>query len=549
MIIKQADGTYERSAPADQRRLLNYVGAATVYAFFLLVSVAVLYPVLRTSLTWRLRHDSPFMLYMGYLMEHFNYVPYRDFFDVNMLGTYLSYQYLGRYFGFTDHGMHVADLMLLGILAVILALMLWRLGLRVVWAAFLLFSLSYLLEGSSMTLQRDYLVLFPVGLGIALAVGLPGFAPTRRALLAGFCFSAAAAIKPHVAIGLLPVLIYLASEQSSGERGWRSWSLAFLRNGAHAALGGILPVIAVVGYLLHNGALHDFMDSALHYVPLYAELTERHELLSPEARRRYVMANTLAMGGLWPQIVMGFIGLGAGFGNTRLDAGKLRIVSLLAMLIMAYAVYPAITGQFWQYHYLPFVFFLSISASLVFMPHPHGTPWQKRLIPLLMVLLVCCYLFKPQNGFRPLYHYQAAAPPKGGRVEAVTDYLKQNMRPGDTVQPLDWVSGGMLQAMLYAGAKPATEFLCYFHFFHHVDTPYIRALRVRFMESLSNARPRFIIKWVPDAAGWIKPGPRTAMTFPEVDEYIARHYEQKQAGNEYIIYERNAVRESGVSGS
>lgn len=537
-----ANGKREDEPVAVPTQRTGYLGAGVVYAFLLAASGLVLYPALRDSLAWRLSHDTPFMLYMGYIVERFGMIPYRDFFDVNMLGSYLSYQWIGRVFGFTDAGLHRADLALLGVLTLIVGLMLWRLGLRCVWAAMLLFALLYLRDGPTMTLQRDYLALFPATLGVALATGLPWFHAQWRAFFSGICFAAAAAIKPHMAIGLLPVVIYLASDQALPEDGFKARARLFFWCSVQAGLGGALVVLAYVGYLVYYGALGHFLDSALAYVPLYAEMTGKHELLPAEARRMYVLDGFLNFGGRWSTLLLGFIGLGAGFANTRLSSSAARIVSLLAMLVVAYAVYPAITGQFWNYHYLPLVLFLSLAGGMAFMPYAHDTPWQKVWIPIVMVLVVCAHLFQPHRDFRSLQGIHSQGP-KLARVDAIASYLKENLRPGDTVQPLDWVDGGMLHAMLYADARPATEFLCYFHFFHHIDTPYIQDLRKRFMVSLDRAKPRFVIEWIPNTAGWVRPGPRVAKDFPEVEAYLAEHYDQSQKGREYVIHERKPAME------
>ncbi len=529
-----------------KRTVSSIIESLLVYGFLLLTTVTVLYPVLRASLSWRLKHDPPFMIYMSYIMERFNMIPYRDFFDVNMLGSYISYQMIGKVFGFTDAGYHRGDVALLLVLMVITAGILWRFGFRAVWAAGLIWGLVYMREGAAMTLQRDYLAVFPMALGLGAAVGLPRVSPQWRALLAGIGFGFAASIKPHMVLGLIPVILYLAEEESINTPGWRARFIALFWNGFQAGLGAMLPVLAYVGYLVYHGALGPFLDSAFNYVPLYAEMTGGHALLEPAARRAYVIDEFFQMGGRWQLLLIGFIGLAAGFSNLRNNFGERRVLGLLLMLVPAYLLYPAITGQFWPYHYFPLIYILSISAAIAFAPHAPGTSWHQRWVPMLLVVLVLCHVLQAHMGFKAMLNGGREAP-KGGRVDNIAKYLKENMQPGDTVQPLDWVGGGMLQAMWYADAPPATKYLTYFVFFHHVDLPYIQNLRKDFLVAVDEAKPRFIIEWVPERGDWVKQGPRMAKRFPEAEAWIKEHYVKRQSGRGFVIHERNEPRDSIVA--
>ena len=66
---------------------------------------------------------------------------------------------------------------------VITAGILWRFGFRAVWAAGLIWGLVYMREGAAMTLQRDYLAVFPMALGLGEA-GEQN-APLGRAVIGG----------------------------------------------------------------------------------------------------------------------------------------------------------------------------------------------------------------------------------------------------------------------------------------------------------------------------------------------------------------------------
>lgn len=510
-----------------------------VSLFIAWAAVYLLWPLMQQSLGWRIRHDTPFLLYMAYIMDRWHYVPYRDFHDVNMLGSYLIYQAVGHFFGFTDEGVHRADILILLSIMGLTVLTLWRVGLCAACFTAVLFPLMYLGLGSQMTIQRDYLTLLPALLGTGIATGLPVLAPQWRALGAGVGFGMAAAIKPHAIIGLGAVVIYLAQEESADTPGWRPFCKALFWNGVQAGLGVLLPVLAYVGYLAYHGALGDFLDSAINYVPLYAAMNGSHRILTGHEKFLYTLDNALSFKEKWPMLCAALMGAGCGFALLRNNAPARRIAGLVLLMLPVYAFYPAITGQFWTYHYLPFHFWMAACTGLLFAKYSAPVPWQQRVLPMLMLLLIFTYEYRPQAGFAPL-HIVGKTSPNKGRVEEIAKYLKENMQPGDTVQPLDWVGGGMLHAMLLADARPATRFLTYFDFFHHVDDPCIQNLRKRFMEELSAAKPRFILEWKHGNRGWVS-GPGTADRFPEAERYVRYLYEPKKVGPEYIIHERRPI--------
>lgn len=304
-----------------------------------------------------------------------------------------------------------------------------------------------------------------------------------------------------------------------------------------SGLGMALPVLAFVGYLVWQGALTPFLDAAIHYLPLYSRLTGELAVLPESERGQYLLAGLTRMSGRIHYLVMAFAGLGAAFAAFN-TARHHRVIALYSVLLVTYVLYPAISGQFWNYHYWPMMYFSCITGAAAFATgRPLGS-LGPRMAGVAAVLLVSTILFEPQNNFSPLFRHEHAVP-KGGRVDMVAEYLRANLRPGDTVQPLDVAVGGMVQSMLYAEARIATPFVYYFHFFHHVDSPYIQGLRQRFVKELSEARPRFILEWTRGKAGWIKPGPYTSQRFPEVEQFIAAQYHTALRGTGFVIHERN----------
>lgn len=131
----------------------------------------------------------------------------------------------------------------------------------------------------------------------------------------------------------------------------------------------------------------------------------------------------------------------------------------------------------------------------------------------------------------------AANNPKDGRVDEIAAYLEANLRPGDTVQPLDWV-GGAVHAMLIARVKIATPFIYDKYFYHDLNLPYVQQLRQRFISDLQAAIPRYVVEVYDDGPYSEPTGPNTSRDFPELRVFLAANYSVVKEGQGYRIYGR-----------
>lgn len=105
------------------------------------------------------------------------------------------------------------------------------------------------------------------------------------------------------------------------------------------------------------------------------------------------------------------------------------------------------------------------------------------------------------------------------------------------MQTLDWCAGGVYGALL-AGARPATRFIYDFHFYHHLSSPYIQALRRELLRDLAQSRPSFIVQTVGDRP--VIRGRDTSERFEALDGLIQANYHPATRAPVFIIYERNA---------
>jgi hypothetical protein len=306
---------------------------------------------------------------------------------------------------------------------------------------------------------------------------------------------------------------------------------------AAGAAGLAIPVACAVFFMWRSGALGPLVEMMANYWPLYGRLGDDHQTLSGGDRVGYLIRQYRSLGGygvwLGPAALGAFVALHA----TPLDPRQRRHVHALLALTFAYSLYPLFSGQFWRYHWFLLAFFLAQTSALCLIRQPAAAGLARSLFApsvLAFVLLTMTPLGLARDallGARP----QA---PKDGRVDAIASFLQREMRPGETVQPLDWTAGAV-HAMLIARAPIATRYVYDFHFYHHVSRPYIQELRRRFIMELSDARPRFLIEMTTDDKPWVS-GRDTTRRFEALEAFIRGGYTVAVEGKGFRIHERRS---------
>ncbi len=525
------------SDPATSRLQLM-LGRAQWAALALLA--ALLLAMLTASLWWRMEHDTPLLHYMAFLYDRFDLVPYRDVFETSMPGTVLFHYAIGHWFGYGDLAFRLTDIVLLS--ALLLAT--YRFGRRFgratgLWAV-VLFGLIYLSKGQTMSLQRDYIGVIPIAFALLLLPRHKGVPATQLAFISsGVLFGLAALIKPHLAIGL-PV-IFCGMSWSGVDKGLPSFS-TLLRQGAVTALGFAVPLVLTGLWLWQLGALQAFLDMALGYLPLHLSVSGIHETLEGRERVDYLLTSAAWLGGyraLLLSAAAAFLCY-ATLGQQR-DTNIATLVLLTC--IVAYAVYPVFGGKFWPYHYMPLAYFAALGASLAFANGPDGE--HPRVRAGVGLLLLCAVLISLQMTVRlpqlaadvraTWLHGSAAHAPKDGRVDELAVWLADNVGPDQTVQPIDWVRGGALHAMLISETRLATRYLYSYHFYHHVDEPYIRGLRDDFLGQLANAPPDYLLDMRQPGRGFVW-GKQASAGFAGLDAFIDQRYAVAVDADDYRIY-------------
>jgi len=479
------------------------------------------------SLQWRIVHDGPILFYMGWLIRKFDYIPFRDFFDMNMPGAHWISALLGTVFGFYDPGYRRADLFILAITLVLIFLWLRSFGFLPAWSAAVVFGLVYLQYGPGMSLQREFLIL-PFLLAALIIFPMHDFSKELwRLIVSGIFLGLAAMIKPQsglLIIVLLPVILFSRQEKKQ----------KFLPANLFILCCG-LPFLASIIYLGLNNALPDFFETAARYWPLYSEINGRLEINGSANHFFEILDGVKSIGltSLW--LIPASLGFFSIVKNqSHLFENRLK-AALMAGGVASSLIGVIIANKYWEYHWLPFIFFLILLASAgqtAFVTSAHRL---RVWAPAVCLILVMIILLRPSNEFRLQLNGQELPPPQGGRVDEIVDYLEKNLQTGDTVQSLDW-SNGAVHAMLAAKARPATRYLYDFHFYHHISSPEIQHLRQDLIANLNQSKPKVLIQFIDDRP-WVN-GPDTSREFPELQQFINDNYSLDKEKNGYRLWLR-----------
>ncbi|HEY9076396.1 MAG TPA: hypothetical protein VIO61_07620 [Anaerolineaceae bacterium] len=497
----------------------------------LLAGVALL------SLKWRMVHDAPIMMYLAYIIDRFGMLPYRDFIDSNLPGTYLFFLIIGKLFGYSDLGFRLVDLLVLVLVLYGVYLWLRPFGERTGITAALIYGFFYLGDGQILSLQREQLVAFL----IILALNVSTFSFNKRVRLAamGFVFGLAAMIKPQSVIGL-PLLLayeYWQGFPTSVPVGNFSRIKEWFRLILWCGVGFAIPIALFCGYLVLSGTAGDFIDLVKNYWGLYYLVTGDFQTVTPAERTSYLLERYLTFGGQIIWLAPAIYGVFLVWFKSDLAVSLKRRSLLILSLALVYSLYPVSTGMFWRYHWLPFAFCIIQAGCLVLIEQSRVRFRWERLLPVGLLIFAVIFRIRLPGEFLQQVKGESIPPPKAGRVDAIAAFLTNHLEPGDLVQPLDG-TGGAVHAMLISKARLATPTVYDFHFYHHLENPYIQRLKREFLTALRKTPPRFIVEIDPDKPYPI--GSAATREFPELRQYLSSFYSIAEVGEGYFIYERLA---------
>jgi hypothetical protein len=482
------------------------------------------------SLSWRMQLDTPLAHYSAFMHAEYGARPYADVFEISFPGTVLVHLGITKLVGYGDFGFMAVNFVWFLALCGVTWSFLEPFGRLIRVAVLVMFGSTYFGYGQEMPLQRDCILILPVVLALWLLTAAK-LEPRLRRVAIGTLLGIAATIKPHAAIAFLPVLNYdLRQLPPSG----RSAVLRLARVGLSYGAGFVVPFLFMFAWLGANGGFGAWLEMSREYLPLYLSLSDRHTVIPEGTRFWYLFQNDNAFGANFEWCFATGVGMLVAFTRTATGTRKREVVLLVALEALAFAIYPSLSGQYWDYHFVPLVFFMCVLCSFCLLPAAESAPTAERLFPklaLIFSLVTACHFAEETLGW---LKGEPCPAPGDGMVDDAASYLKARLQPGDTVQPLDWTDGAA-HAMLIARARLATRFMYDYHFYHHVSKPFVHELRRRFLSEFEAAKPRFVLDW---HIRKLPSGDDTTTEFPQFRELLARDYQIVRSNDTYRVYER-----------
>jgi hypothetical protein len=496
------------------------------------------------SFNWRMEHDTPLLHYVAFMMDQHGAVPYRDIFETSMPLSFAFHYLIVTLFGYSDLAFRFVDVFFLLTLLTASYFFLMRFGKKVALVSCLLFGLVYYFHGQIMSLQRDYIGLLPIVFSLlSIPSDQQNNIEKKRFVLVGFLFGISFLIKPHliIAMPLIIAALFATGDVHPIKHFKESKRYIFI-----SGISFSIPIVVTLLWLYAHDALQPFLNLFINYLPLHSSLTGYHSAISGSERIIYLVNGTLNLGGYGLFFLLSLFAFYRIFTIEHLQKNKFISLMVLFLSTLLYAIYPTIAGKFWDYHYMPFAYFCSITAGLCFYNWPYlpDKTLQQYIGTWIVPFLFCAAVFISGLPFvslvtlkRDIKFDHAATGTRDGRADEIAQWLSSRLKPEDKVQPLDW-TGGSIHAMLLAKAPLATRFMYDYHFYHNVSNPFIKELRKTFMHELTAAVPKFIIQVDDTNKPWVT-GIDTNKEFPELTVFLNTRYKVAFIGKGYKIFERN----------
>ncbi len=422
-------------------------------------------------------------------------MPYRDGWDMKGPLAFYGFALVQWMFGRNMWAIRVLDLFLLGIAAAVLARMVGRIASPKVgvWAAvglvFWYGSLTWFFVS-----QPDGWVALLLVLAVAplTAESKPG--AFRKMAWSGLLIGCCTLIKPFYAAFLLVPAVYAVCTRES-----------MFRRGVAVAVAGataLLPVLLVLAWFAHQGALESLIEVHITYAAAYAD-SLRPDLV---ARRlfNYFWSNGVPTPAGAVAVILPAIGFGA---YVLWQARRPLALVLLAWLGVA-LLGVAVQGKFWFYHWVPtFPPFIVLGAVGLHRltaadqgqaSAPSGTVFATVSLALFFVQVTAVpavdaarwLLYVGGASTRTAYYsrfvrrnYVAS-----NEMEAAR-YVREHTADSDTV--LVWGNDATI-TFLSDRASP-TRFVFSMPLTRAVAGPLRAAYRKEYIDSLTIRRPRYVV--------------------------------------------------------
>lgn len=473
--------------------------------------------------------NSAYLHYMAYLINEHSFVPYLDLFEINMPGTYLFHIVIGKFFGYSDSTLRFVNIAWLVSVFLLTWFIMKPFGRATAVTSCLLFGLTFLGFGPKMALEREALALIPIAISILFAIRHKQNNSFKLVnFFHGMLFAIVALIKPHLVLGIVPVLIYQATYIAKSKN---QIIKSFLFEGAFALFGFLLIIATSILWLLDLGALEAFWEILSSYMPLYREVgdIEFRGAFADAIYILYKFTNFEELGVLLVASIFAVYVILIEKGSTETK----RLSILLLSLSVVYSVCVVIGGRMLLYHWLVFMYFVSLGTAILIFS---GTISQNKLkvFPLVLFILASMSVLHIKDSVFSHVLQPHKKQYANKREEQIKAYFDKNNSDNSKIQAIHW-DLPTLMAMFDLKAIPATPYVVSLQFYHHVSSPYIKGLREDFIKRMNNEMPEFIIN-VPSQKKVLNiNGPNS---FPELKNFIEKYYYRDYRGHGFDIYRK-----------
>jgi hypothetical protein len=339
--------------------------------------------LLLPSLFYPFARDQGVFAYAGQVILHGG-LPYRDVWDLKPPGVYYTYAAMLALTGSHMIGVRALDIAAAVTTVLLLYSLLRRLvGIEAAGLGALLYAALYLHLGFWGMAQAESYANLWTAASLAAWLGLTG--PSRRFVLLAAAAGLAAASSLLMKVTALPPLalaLVIVTFLRGRAAGWKSEMAA----AAGLAVGLLLPLVIVIGWMAHSGTGQAYLDIQRGFVEGYIRMTSQGSGTAAEGWRYFWRLYAI------PTVVALF-GLLAASRPARLLLGTWLVAALVSVWMQ---------GKYFGYHWTPVLLPLAglagtgLAAVLALVQRPSPGSWRMALGG---VLIATWSMARPANGY------------------------------------------------------------------------------------------------------------------------------------------------------
>tara|TARA_B100000925_G_C22010316_1_gene475984 strand:- start:4396 stop:5943 length:1548 start_codon:yes stop_codon:yes gene_type:complete len=488
---------------------------------------------------WRITHDTMASHYTAFLIDQFEYIPYKDIYDQSMPGTYLYHLMIGKIWGYAESALQSFNFWMI-LIQLGLNLYIFRfMSVYARVASSIIFLLIYISYGLKMSIQRDVVAMTFIISALAITQKKHRLKKVNQSIfLTSVLLGLAATIKPQLAIGLPLFVFYLSWNPENNLK--KNIKLILLR-GIFGLFSVMLPLFLSIVWVYYQGGQDEFWWMQTKYLPLYLELNANHEYIAHPILRLVTNFKTFLYKIHYWRLSSLILIVGTMVAikesiETKSHQKKFFWI-FNAGLAALYAFTLIISGQYFPYHFMPFIYFAVAPFGVFFETNNQNT---KKYIPI-SIFIISLVTINLTIHFRPeIKNFLTGKKPyitKNGKVDRIIGSLKTHTKKHDTIQVFDWIRGGTVHAILANELKLSTMFFCDHIFKHHLNTKIIKTIiNNKLLAPMRKNPPKFIL----ESLTHVHPvGPNTSKDLPSsVREFITKNYNIIDNQKEFILYQR-----------